>query len=358
MPKENMADVHKSRRLRVAVITRDEGWFSQADYYYGLVQSLVKLGVDCVPIRQDQAIPEHCQVVWDPNLGLRRVPGILLSSLKPVASTVHFCNPFRLSLLDSWPNWKYWIDLQRRRFVILREWRLFARKVCAVFAISNFSAGQIESVLRVPHEKIVMVHQGLQQDVYNTKAPPYAYPKPYFLHVSTGNNPLKNLKRILRAYLRLSSSFRPDLILKISHYEGPALDIPGVTLIPDIFSPAQMASLYRGAQALIFPSLFEGFGIPIIEAMACGCPVLTSDQTACPETAGSAGICVNPHSIGAIAGAMHRLGSDESLRRELTASGLERARQFRWSKTAAVYKRVFSRLADGSRSEVNRKSDS
>jgi glycosyltransferase involved in cell wall biosynthesis len=99
-------------------------------------------------------------------------------------------------------------------------------------------------------------------------------------------------------------------------------------------SDEQLARLYRGAVGLVFVSFYEGFGLPIIEAMACGAPVLTSTVTATPEVAGDAAILVDPYDVEAIAHEMKRLADDSSLRRELRERGLERALLFSWEKTA------------------------
>jgi glycosyltransferase involved in cell wall biosynthesis len=97
----------------------------------------------------------------------------------------------------------------------------------------------------------------------------------------------------------------------------------------------KLPSLYRGAEALIFPSLYEGFGLPLLEAMACGTPVVTADTTALPEVAGGAALLVDPTSVEHIAEAMKRIVSDTFLRQQLREKGLARAAQFSWDSTAA-----------------------
>jgi len=101
-------------------------------------------------------------------------------------------------------------------------------------------------------------------------------------------------------------------------------------------------SLYRGATALVFPSLYEGFGLPIVEAMACGTPVITSNTTAMPEVAGDAALLVDPRSVEQISRAMEQIVTDTSLRQRLRDTGFRQARQFRWSKTAEMVHEVLS----------------
>jgi glycosyltransferase involved in cell wall biosynthesis len=104
----------------------------------------------------------------------------------------------------------------------------------------------------------------------------------------------------------------------------------------------KLPSLYRGAEALVFASLYEGFGLPVLEAMACGTPVITSNTTAMPEIAGDAALPVDPTSVEQIAHAMDRIVSDEPMRRQLREKGLARAAQFSWNTTSV---RVRERLS-------------
>jgi glycosyltransferase involved in cell wall biosynthesis len=94
----------------------------------------------------------------------------------------------------------------------------------------------------------------------------------------------------------------------------------------------------------VFPSLYEGFGLPVIEAMACGCPVITSHEASLKEVAGEAAMLVDPLSAASIAAAMSRLAADEPLRQDLRRRGLERARQFTWDRTAQMVLQVYDQV--------------
>jgi glycosyltransferase involved in cell wall biosynthesis len=113
----------------------------------------------------------------------------------------------------------------------------------------------------------------------------------------------------------------------VVHFTGP---------VPE----EKLPSLYRGAEALVFPSLYEGFGLPLLEAMACGIPVLTANTTALPEVAGGAAVLVDPTSVELIAEAMERIVSDTSLRQRLKEDGIVRAAQFSWTKTVSRVREV------------------
>ena len=105
----------------------------------------------------------------------------------------------------------------------------------------------------------------------------------------------------------------------------------------------EMPNLYRGALGVIFVSMYEGFGLPIVEAMACGIPVITSNCTAMPEVAGGAALLVDPLSLIDITNAINRVGSDELLRSRLKSDGLIQAQNFTWDKVAENVKTIFRR---------------
>ena len=109
----------------------------------------------------------------------------------------------------------------------------------------------------------------------------------------------------------------------------------------------QLVSLMRRSKGLIHPSLYEGFGLPLIEAMACGCPVVTSSASSLPEVVGDAGITVDPHDTDSLAQAMRRVLTDSKLREEMISKGLKQAKKFSWDKAAEQTLGVYNRVAAG-----------
>jgi glycosyltransferase involved in cell wall biosynthesis len=106
-----------------------------------------------------------------------------------------------------------------------------------------------------------------------------------------------------------------------------------------------LACLYTGASAFVFPSLYEGFGLPILEAMACGCPVICSNAASLPEVAGDAAFQLDPTDAEGLAHALDSVLTDSTLRRSMIQKGIERAQQFSWKETAAKTLEVFTRVA-------------
>jgi glycosyltransferase involved in cell wall biosynthesis len=171
--------------------------------------------------------------------------------------------------------------------------------------------------------------------------------------------PRKNLVRLLRAYSDLRQSRRtaklPQLVLvgKRAWLYGPtlrAVEECGVgdrTIFTGYVSEADLPALYTGALCFVYPSYFEGFGLPPLEAMQCGAPVITGDRTSLPEVVGDAALTVDPFDERAIAAALARLVEDAELRASLRVKGLERARTFNWHKTARQTLEVYERVAGG-----------
>lgn len=123
------------------------------------------------------------------------------------------------------------------------------------------------------------------------------------------------------------------------------LDLAGQVRLLGYVEKGDMPLLYRGASLLVFPSLFEGFGLPLLEAMASDCPVVCSNATSIPEVVGDAALLFDPHDPKAIADAMHRILTDEELRRRLIHTGRERCRQFSWERTARETLKVLEEAA-------------
>ena len=192
-------------------------------------------------------------------------------------------------------------------------------------------------------EKIVVIHEGVEeifkpvgQDKIKDVKKTFAIAGEYLLVV--GSNPRKNIKRIIEAYNKLPSSQNLSLVIVGDNYLGENFE--GVKFIGRV-SDLELVSLYSGASALIYATLYEGFGLPVIQAMACGCPVVTSNVSSLPEIAGKAAFLVDPLDVGQIA-----LGVETVLKKRATyiKNGYERVRSFTWKKMARETLMVYSKL--------------
>jgi len=162
----------------------------------------------------------------------------------------------------------------------------------------------------------------------------------YLLSVGT-QEPRKNLSKVVEAFTKLN----PDMQLVLVGKKGWGSEERGVDskkiIATGFVSDKDLPSLYSNATAFIYPSEYEGFGLPVLEAMACGCPVITSNVSSLPEVAGEAGICVNPHSKEEIMMAIKKVVSDNKIQKQMKEKSLKQAKQFSWEKTAQETLQVY-----------------
>jgi glycosyltransferase involved in cell wall biosynthesis len=174
---------------------------------------------------------------------------------------------------------------------------------------------------------------------------------PYFLYIGRPD-PHKNLSRLIAAFAKVPNCQRYQLWVAgkpDSRYtpllkrQVAELEITGQVKFLDYVPYEVLPKLLNNALALVFPSLWEGFGLPILEAMACGTPVMTSNLSSLPEVAGDAAILIDPYRIGEMTDAMDRMATDGKLRSQLRTLGLERAEQFSWQQTGQQTVEVLQR---------------
>jgi glycosyltransferase involved in cell wall biosynthesis len=219
-----------------------------------------------------------------------------------------------------------------------------AARADAIIAVSEFTRSQVISLLGVEPSKVRVVHHGIRRLAY-----PVAERQKTILNVGAIQT-RKNIARLVEAFETVDRSWRLVLAGSSGYGGGeilariaasPARDRISVT---GYVSPEELARWYAKAEIFAFPSLDEGFGMPVLEAMAAGTPVVTSNRSALPEVAGDAAILVDPESAEAIGLALRDLTQTEELRRELSRRGVERARLFTWEKAVAETWNVYREL--------------
>ena len=213
-----------------------------------------------------------------------------------------------------------------------------ARRAKAVLTVSEFSRQRIINFMKVPPERVVNVGNGVST-VFRPAGDKFAPGYPYVLCVSNRKGH-KNEERLVRAFA--SSGEAARLALLFTGPTSPALlelaqslGIQESLRFAGHVSEEKLAALYRGALFLVFPSLYEGFGLPIVEAFACGTPVITSNVTSMPEIAGDAALMIDPMSESGISDAIAKMAQSPELRTELASRGLARVGIFTWEAVAA-----------------------
>ena len=313
-------------------------------------------------------LPQHLTLYWDQVL--------LPRALREIGATVFFSPYYKAPLLAPCPTVITIHDLISLRFPAYTRgpWRLYAaafrawagllaRRAAAVITDSAHSKTDLLAALRLASERVHVISIGvgeafrpdLPAEAVNAVAARCGISQPYFL--SVGNFlPHKNLLRLVDAYSALPESLRERISLVLagtpaSHGPAQAVDQktlarPGVCL-PGFIVPEDLPLLYAGATALVCPSLTEGFGLPVLEAMACGTPVVCARAGALPEVAGDAALYVDPTDVASIAEGLQRILEDESLRRNLAARGLQRAKLFDPAHTTARLVDLLEAVARG-----------
>ncbi len=246
----------------------------------------------------------------------------------------------------------------RLRFLVHRALRKVARVIC----LSEHIREAVQDHFRLPAERLPVIYPGVSSlframDHGEQRAhmeEKYGVRAPYFLYCGRWEH-RKNVVRIIEAFARFKRESRSEHKLVFSGGRTWAAQEADAAIarlglqneIVDLGKTAvdELPRIYGGADGLVYASLWEGFGMPIVEAMACGTPVITSNVSAMPETAGGAALLVDPHSTEDIAGAMQRMAADDGLRKDLRARGLRRAQAFGWEITARKILDVYRDIA-------------
>lgn len=326
--------------MKLAVLVRQQDPFSLRHYRENVMKELVALGVEIIPFPQSGPIPPECDLVWEGGLGMRSIPMILKRSRARMVCTIHGLRAFSLPFNELTSGWKDRFLLLLTKTKVSYDWHWFRKKVSAVITVSKYGAKEVIRALGLPENKVYPICHGVDHNIFQVYGDMPNTEQPYLLLVSQ-YQPKKNVDRIFSSYQQLSEQGRPNLVAILPGYRGKLVDIKGIRLIHEGLSPTELSKLYRGALGFVFPSLHETFGMPILEAMASGCPVITSNVTACPEVAGDAALVVNPRSVEEITQAMKRLIEDSTLRKGLRENGLARAKEFTWRKSAEKHLEVF-----------------
>jgi glycosyltransferase involved in cell wall biosynthesis len=224
-------------------------------------------------------------------------------------------------------------ELAYRRFLYART----ARRSTAVIAVSEHAAETISTYLGVPRERIHVIYQGVDLERF---APTDATREDFLLYPANPW-PHKNHATLFRAHAILRET-RPELRLVLTGSGHENHDLPPGVEVRGRVPTDELVRLYQTASALVFPSLYEGFGIPILEAMATGCPVAASNTSSIPEVTGDAAVLFDPTSAEAIAAGVEQVLSDPA---PYVARGLARVPLFTWRRSAEAHIAVYRELA-------------
>lgn len=294
-------------------------WWHQSE----LPRAARRLGLDALHI------PSYRRMIWS-----RRVPRV---------ATIHDLAPCELAGKYNWPRMFY------ARVVA----RTLARRQDEIIAVSGRTARDIARHYGLGAERVTRIFNGID----HTRFRPGSAPRePFFLYVARLEHPAKNHVRLIEAFTRFRTRTTAQWKLKFAGSDWQnagaiheaarrspfAKEIEFLGFVPD----ADLPALYQRASVFIYPSLYEGFGLPPLEAMACGCPVICSDRGSLGEVTGQAALIIDPEKVNNMAAAMAVLWREPEERQRLVEAGLRRAAEFDWAKTAAATVRVYERALE------------
>jgi len=219
---------------------------------------------------------------------------------------------------------------------------------------SEFSKQEILEQLNFNHEQVQVIYHGIDHDlfkIYNDSKVNFELPKKFIFSVGS-IEPRKNLAGLLKAYNSLDKEFKKEYKLVLVGFKGWENE-EIINLIEQdkenihylgFVSDSELAKVYNLASLFVFPSFYEGFGLPVVEAMACGTPVVCSNTTSLPEVGGEAAMYCDPNNVNDIAEKMEMVLGDGKLQQNMIEKGLERAKKFTWEKSTEEHMRIFKEV--------------
>jgi glycosyltransferase involved in cell wall biosynthesis len=286
--------------------------------------------------------------------------GRLSIFIHPSIITVHDIYPLKGSLteptmygdLKSLPYGNKLISAAYHTFV--RESIKSVKYADVIITPSHYTKKELISLLQINSQKIKVVPHGIRHDLFKPrdkiktrKILDLPLNKKIVLHVGS-ENPRKNIPTLIKAFAKLQKDgYRNTILLRVgetqtnTHKLISTLHLDESVLEFGLRDQSELCYLYNAADVLVFPSLYEGFGLPVIEAMASGCPVIAADRTSLPEVLGDAGILCDPLNINELAEAMKMFLGDKELRQKCSQKGLKRAAMYSWERVVKETVKIF-----------------
>jgi glycosyltransferase involved in cell wall biosynthesis len=276
----------------------------------------------------------------------------LLVKVRPTILTIHDLIEYRIRTHYSRSRMVY------RKAVL--PWS--TKAASAIIAPSEYTKREITRILNTPENKVHVVYNGVNSRFRKMDTPECktlvkkrtGISGPFILYVGQIYHPNKNLVRLLHAYKRIKSGVGiPHKMIMIGRPHASAHVVTGTAkdlgLLGDVVFTGYLPDedlpyFYNGADIFVYPSLFEGFGIPPLEAMACGCPVISSNTSSLTEVVGEAGILVDPESVEDITGAMIEVLSNAERRKTMIQNGFQQVQKFSWQRSARALLTIYEGL--------------
>ncbi len=263
-----------------------------------------------------------------------------------------------VTVLDfSFARFPEWHSKDKVRYFRKHFWKKISR-ADRIIVISDFIKNEAVHSFGFSEDQLTTIHLGFDRSIFRVYPREdllavknkYRLPENFILFVGS-IEPRKNLQNLLQAYMDLEESVRKELKLVLVGFKGWENEeimsvirkLKGNVFYTGYVPDEELAKIYNLASLFVYPSFYEGFGLPPLEAMACGCPVIVSDAASLPEVCGKAALYVAPHDVPSITGAIHKCLTTPSLKESLINEGWERIKLFSWEKCANEHLKVFEK---------------
>ncbi|HEX7859907.1 MAG TPA: glycosyltransferase family 1 protein [Verrucomicrobiae bacterium] len=344
-----------TERFTLFVLEEDREFFKGLDDRFEIVPVSEKFRPAVKNIRWHQTVLPG--IARQLELDVLHVPSyrrLMWRKPCPLVATIHDLAPFRVS-------GKY--DIARMFYgrVVVKH---LARRQDEIITVSHNTALDIEQFFKISKSDLRVIHNGIEHDRFFPRpaeearafvSQKYRLNKPFFLYVARLEHPGKNHRRLIEAFERFKEQTQSDWILAFGGSDWHGAELIHARIAESAYgsdirtlgfiSNDDLPQLYSAAEAFVYPSLYEGFGLPPLEAMACGCPVISSERGSLGEVVGDAAWIVEPEDVEDICDALIKLQSEPKSRAALVQKGLAHSREFSWERAAretlAVYRRAY-----------------
>ena len=303
-------------------------------------------------------INQHYDIIHIPNMGGYRFPDLSILNCKNIILSPSGIDEVVLGreVFKSDADWQKYKPIIKSE---IQKWKKYHKYIKYVHVVTNSEKNDMMLHFDIPEEKFVIVPHGVDHVLFspplnkeqtrkNILSKFYLSDNPYFIHVSESNWARKNIFNIFTAFEKAKKNGLIQNLIIVGKNDSivyeKAKKIPGIIVLGFI-DQKHLVEFLQGADAMILPSKHEGFGLPLLEAMACGTPSITSTTFSPPEVVGDSGILVDPYDVSSITEEILRMGNDENLRHKLSQKALIRSKNYSWSKTAEglynLYQKTF-----------------
>lgn len=330
--------------MKIAVYYPDKfPAFSIKIYTDILIEELSKMGVEFVKFTDFNAVNQEVDIIWDTQTGGGNPTFLDKKYDVPTVITMHGSALFSLPIKDNIVKKKTILRILQKRYIYKNKWKQKSKYVDKVIAVSEYCKDETIKYLPFNKKQITSIYHGVDFNFYKQNEDKKTFETKIFLHISQFQ-PKKNISRIIEAF-KIANNKIPNIKLKIiCPGYSDSQNHKNIEIINTYAERDEIIKLYHNSYAFIFPSLHETFGLPILEAMASGLPVITSKTTACGEIAGSKAILVNPYSISDIADAIIQISENKILHEQLSVNAKKYSKNFTWQKSANKHLELFRSL--------------